>query len=484
MIAIKLKKIGKCFDTPKRNKSLIKTLVSQLVSCEKNKLWALKDINFDIQKGDCVGIIGDNGSGKSTLLKIIAGITTPSKGNILINGKIGSFLELGIGFQGELSGEENIFLYGLLLGIKKNDIKKNYKQIIEFSELKEAIHHPIKTYSSGMLARLAFSVLAFTNPDVLLLDEVATVGDHSFKQKCLNKLREFKRKGKTILMVSHNISELLKICDKCILLENGCLKSFGDIRSVSGGYINETNQKNKLKLLNQIKKEGSENSDNTRLLCLYNELDIILENITILSKEKTLYDHSNESIENIYDNILKQYEERSEILKKILDCYKKENPHSKHLSIVYQNLLGVLGEIQAIYERKFNNIKFYDKRTANYKEQIDLLKEAIKTYTHPYDHHKIIKYYEKLTDITLRYSEINKIKQKQVLSDLKQVLKNGLKENESSENLLKCFIRVTEELINISTEKEKKGLLTELKIYDYNNIKNIKRMPLKRGIVL
>lgn len=471
MIALKLKNVSKCFDNFSQDTSFTKRILSQIGITKGDKTWALKNINFDVKKGECIGIIGDNGSGKSTLLKIIAGVTKPSQGSVHINGKIGSFLELGIGFQGELNGEENIFLYASLLGIKKSDIKKVYNRIIELSELKDAIKQPIKSYSSGMLARLAFSVLAFTNSDILLLDEVATVGDHSFKQKSLNKLLEFKRKGKTILLVSHNISELSKICDKCILLEKGNLDSFGDIKSVATGYIDKTNQKNKAKLSDQINKEESENQESTRLLYLYNELDIVLENMITANKERTTHTFSKEELKKAYQGLIELYEERELVLKKILNHYKKGNIKTDYLLMLNKSLLDILENLQELY--KYDNYNKADNKVVdNYKKQISLFKEIIRIYKKSHNDIRIIEYYKKITSAALEYSKINKREQKLILLDIQELLKKSLKTNEFSEDLLKCFIRVTQDLSNISDEKEKGNLLKEIKNYNKSLIKN------------
>jgi ABC-type polysaccharide/polyol phosphate transport system ATPase subunit len=437
-----------------------------------NKFWALKDISFDVKKGECVGVIGDNGSGKSTLLKIITGITLPSEGNVIANGKMGHFLELGIGFQGDLSGKENIFLYGSLLGLKRESLKKVYKEIIDFSELKEVIEQPIKTYSSGMLARLAFSVLASTDLDVLLLDEVVSVGDYSFKRKSLNKIMEFKRKGKTILIVSHNLSDILKICDKCILLEKGQIVLFDDAKKVVEAYVNKANQKNKIKLITQIKEEFK-NHDTAKLLYLYNELDTILESMIKGSKEKIIHHNQGQDIKTIHKELVTQCEERLEALKKMLDYYENEGSITQS-SILYKNMIETMNCLIASYENLPNENKSENaKKITLFKEQMKLLKKMIKSYTYSDNNSEIIKIYGTLTQTGLKISEIKKDEKELVLSHLRQVLKKGLKKAKNSEEMLALIIKVTGRLAKISKEKEKrKKLYEELKNYNkqYHNL--------------
>lgn len=187
----------------------------------KNKFKALEDITFDVKKGECLGIIGKNGSGKSTLLSIIAQTIKPTKGIVSVKGKVSPLLELGAGFHPELTGLENIMLNGLLLGMKKREIKSKLDKIIEFSELGDFIYQPIRMYSSGMVARLAFSIAIHINPDILLVDEILAVGDFKFQEKCHKKMKEFKEKGITIILVSHNENDIKSMCDRVILLNKG-----------------------------------------------------------------------------------------------------------------------------------------------------------------------------------------------------------------------------------------------------------------------
>lgn len=184
--------------------------------------WALKDLNFEIKKGDRVGIIGHNGAGKSTLLKILSGITAPTEGTIKINGRISSLLEVGTGFHPEMTGRENIYLNGAILGMKKSEIDRKIDEIIEFSEIKEHIDTPVKRYSSGMYVRLAFAVAAHLDSDILIADEVLAVGDAAFQKKALGKMNELSSgEGRTVLFVSHNMAAVKQLCNKGIVLEKG-----------------------------------------------------------------------------------------------------------------------------------------------------------------------------------------------------------------------------------------------------------------------
>ncbi|OGF26995.1 hypothetical protein A2331_02760 [Candidatus Falkowbacteria bacterium RIFOXYB2_FULL_34_18] len=216
----------------------------------KEEFWALKDINLTINKGEVIGIIGSNGAGKSTLLKILSQITFPTTGEIEINGRVASLLEVGTGFHPELTGRENIFLNGAIIGMTTKEIIKKFDQIIEFAGVQKFIDTPVKRYSSGMYVRLAFSVAAHMEPDVLLVDEVLAVGDTAFQKKCLGKMDEVtKTAGRTILFVSHNMEAVKNLCHKCVLLENGEIKMFDETEKVITRYLqnNPLTQDNTLK---------------------------------------------------------------------------------------------------------------------------------------------------------------------------------------------------------------------------------------------
>jgi lipopolysaccharide transport system ATP-binding protein len=187
----------------------------------RNSFWALKDASFDIARGENVGIIGLNGAGKSTLLKLLSRITTPTTGNIRIKGRLGALLEVGTGFHAELTGRENVFLYGSILGMSRKEVAAKFDAIVEFAEIAEFIDTPVKRYSSGMYVRLAFAVAAHLDPDILLLDEVLAVGDFAFQRKCMNFAKQLERKGATILFVSHNMFSIKSMCERVIYLKKG-----------------------------------------------------------------------------------------------------------------------------------------------------------------------------------------------------------------------------------------------------------------------
>lgn len=203
---------------------------------EYRELLVLDDISFEVKQGEVVGIIGKNGAGKSTLLKIIAGVLKPSAGKVTVNGIIAPMLELGSGFDPELSGRENIFLNGAILGYSNDFLKSKYQEIIEFSELEDFIEMPIRNYSSGMIARLAFSIATVVKPEILIVDEVLSVGDAGFQAKSLNRMQELMSGGTTVLFVSHSIDQIEAMCSKVLWLENHRVKSFGDALEICADY--------------------------------------------------------------------------------------------------------------------------------------------------------------------------------------------------------------------------------------------------------
>ena len=200
-------------------------------------IWALKDVSFEVKRGEVVGIIGRNGAGKSTLLKILSRITEPTSGYAKIHGRVGSLLEVGTGFHPELTGRENIYLNGAILGMKRAEIERKFDEIVAFSEIEKFIDTPVKFYSSGMYLRLAFAVAAHLEPEVLLVDEVLAVGDAEFQRKCLGKIGDVAREGRTILFVSHNMGAIRKLCTECILLGEGRTEMFGDSETVIRKYL-------------------------------------------------------------------------------------------------------------------------------------------------------------------------------------------------------------------------------------------------------
>jgi ABC-type polysaccharide/polyol phosphate transport system ATPase subunit len=196
----------------------------------------LRDISLTVGKGEVLGVIGRNGSGKSTLLKLLAGIYRPDRGKISIQGKVGALLELGAGFHPEFSGRENIFINGIVLGLSKREIRQRFDEIVRFAELEVFVDEPVKTYSSGMYMRLGFSVAVHADPDILFIDEILAVGDESFRQKCFDKISEFRRRGKTIILVSHDLSAVQRWCDEVVWLEEGIIRERGMPRRVVDLY--------------------------------------------------------------------------------------------------------------------------------------------------------------------------------------------------------------------------------------------------------
>jgi len=220
--------------------AFLKYKTKEITGLEKKEdFWALKNVNFEIKKGEIIGIIGRNGAGKSTLLKILSQITPPTEGEIKIKGRVGSLLEVGTGFHPELTGRENIFLNGAILGMKKKEIIKKFDEIVEFAGIEKFLDTPVKYYSSGMYVKLAFSVAAHMEPDILIIDEVLAVGDSEFQKKCLGKMEDItKKEGRTILFVSHNMGAIKQLCKKCIWIAKGEVKMIGETDVVVDSYLN------------------------------------------------------------------------------------------------------------------------------------------------------------------------------------------------------------------------------------------------------
>ena len=218
-----------------RNQSLKSAVMRRRTSVHED-FWALRDIDLEIQKGETFGLVGDNGSGKSTLLKCMARILYPDRGSISTVGRVAALLEVGTGFHPELSGRENIYLNGSILGMTRREIDARYEDIVEFSGVREFIDQPVKNYSSGMYVRLGFSVAIHVDPDVLLVDEVLAVGDESFQEKCAEKFRDLKRAGKTVIIVSHSLETVEKMCDRMAWIQDSELKMVGRPSAVIKAY--------------------------------------------------------------------------------------------------------------------------------------------------------------------------------------------------------------------------------------------------------
>ncbi|MGA2616465.1 MAG: ABC transporter ATP-binding protein [Thermoguttaceae bacterium] len=204
---------------------------------DEQHVWALKDVSFDVEPGEVIGIIGRNGAGKSTLLKVLSKITEPTAGRVEISGRVASLLEVGTGFHPELTGRENIFLNGAILGMSRAEIRSKFDEIVEFSEIGNFLDTPVKRYSSGMYVRLAFAVAAHLEPEILIVDEVLAVGDAGFQRKCLSKMNRVARGGRTVLFVSHNMNAIQSLCSRCVHIDGGRVHRSGDTEAVVGGYL-------------------------------------------------------------------------------------------------------------------------------------------------------------------------------------------------------------------------------------------------------
>jgi lipopolysaccharide transport system ATP-binding protein len=223
---------------------------------EDREFWAVKDVDFSVKQGEVVGIMGPNGAGKSTILKLLSGILVPNKGSMKINGKLSALIEVTAGFHPELTGRENVFLNGTILGMKKKEIESKYDEIVEFSGVSEFIDTPVKRYSSGMYSRLGFSVAAHMDPDILLVDEVLSVGDIAFQAKCARKMRELLKSGTTIILVSHHLAMVQSLCKRVILLEQGQIFRDGPVDEVVPLYQNIVSKNSEEEFRNKLKQAG------------------------------------------------------------------------------------------------------------------------------------------------------------------------------------------------------------------------------------
>ena len=204
---------------------------------DKDEFWALRDISFQIPKGEAFGIIGANGAGKSTILKLLSGVMKPTEGIMHVNGKLSALIEVGAGFHPDLTGRENIFLNGIILGMHREQIKEKFDEIVAFSGLADFLDTPVKRYSSGMYARLGFAVAAYVDPDIMLVDEVLSVGDYVFQNKCMERMKSILKGGATIIFVSHNLRAVTEMCDRCVLLDHGQILRQGQVQEVVNEYL-------------------------------------------------------------------------------------------------------------------------------------------------------------------------------------------------------------------------------------------------------
>lgn len=238
-IAIQISNLSKAYKIFEKPTDRIKESLNPFGKRYSKDFYALHNVSVSIYKGETIGVIGKNGAGKSTLLKMITGVLTPSSGNITINGRIASLLELGAGFNPEMTGIENIYFNGTIMGYTKKEIDAKLDDILDFADIGDFIHQPVKMYSSGMFARLAFAVNVNVTPDILIVDEALSVGDVFFQNKCFKRMDALKKSGVTVLFVSHDMGSIRQLCDKCLWLENGGMRQYGNVEEIAAAYFNE-----------------------------------------------------------------------------------------------------------------------------------------------------------------------------------------------------------------------------------------------------
>ncbi len=231
---------------------------------KKEYFWALKDVSFHVNKGEVIGLIGSNGAGKSTLLKVVSGVMKPTNGKVTVNGSIAPMIELGAGFDPELTARENIYLNGAVLGYSKQFLDSKFEEIVEFSELRDFLDAPVKNFSSGMVAKLAFSISTIVNPEILIVDEILSVGDIKFQEKSRQKMMEMIKGGTTVLYVSHSMASIEELCDRVVWLEHGHVKMIGDTKEVCDKYYFEQMGRTQEQVDEEHKKEKAEQDKNKK----------------------------------------------------------------------------------------------------------------------------------------------------------------------------------------------------------------------------
>ena len=350
-----LKKIFKIY--PDKNNSIKeKLLFFKRNRYEVNQV--LDGISFDIKKGEAVGLIGKNGCGKSTTLKLLNRIMYPTSGNIKVNGKVSSLIELGAGFHPDMSGRENIYTNASIFGLTKKQIDAKLDDIIRFSELGEAIDNPVRTYSSGMYMRLAFSVAINVEADILLIDEILAVGDVSFQKKCFEKLREIKYSGTTIVIVSHSLQQIEQICDKSIWIENGHIRQIGEPKEIHLKYLKEMEEERQ-RLIHEAKKNSEADLDDRDSFCGKKVIrsgngDVYFTNVSLFNKEgkfETVYS-SHDFMKVRYDFINKAEIQEAVVSIRI---YKDDNTHCYGTTSDIE-----CGNIIELNDKKVLNIDFED----------------------------------------------------------------------------------------------------------------------------
>lgn len=283
-IAISLKNISKCYKRYARPVDRLKEILLPGRS-HAQEFWALRDINLEIPKRETLGIIGQNGSGKSTLLQIIAGTLTPTTGEVWVNGRVSALLELGSGFNPEFTGRQNVFFNGQILGLSRDEIEAKFDDIAAFAEIGDFIEHPVKTYSSGMVVRLAFAVVANTEPSILIVDEALAVGDAKFQARCMKRIRQMKEQGVTILFVSHDSGSVKMLCNSAILMNHGKILEIGEPKEVVNHYIALLSSDN-----NQVKSENKKSEEMT--LVQQNNIEL-KDDFVKNNQDSSLHRHGN-----------------------------------------------------------------------------------------------------------------------------------------------------------------------------------------------
>ncbi len=304
--AIEIRNLCKNYKVYDSNVSKIRNILNPFSKKNIDEFKALSDVSFYVNKGEILGIIGNNGAGKSTLLKILTGVSYASSGEVKVNGRVSSLLELGTGFNPELTGEENIFFNGSLMGLTKEEVERVKDEIIDFADIGEFINQPVKNYSSGMYARLAFAVAININPDILIVDEILSVGDISFQKKCVDKFNEFKESGKTVIYVSHGLETVKEFCERVVWLDNGRVKEIGTAFDIVENYyenlMNSTSneeekiEKSKFVEINEVnilnKKEFYLKGDSIEFKINYNVFKTSVRNAGITIEIRKAYKES------------------------------------------------------------------------------------------------------------------------------------------------------------------------------------------------
>ena len=292
MDAIKVENVTKVYPLYDKPIDRLKETLSPFNKCYHNDFYALENIDFSIKKGETVGIVGTNGSGKSTILKIITGVLNPTKGNVIVNGKISALLELGAGFNMEYTGMENLYMNGTMMGYSREEMEQKIPEILDFADIGDFVYQPVKTYSSGMFVRLAFALAINVKPDILIVDEALSVGDAFFQAKCFTKLEEIRNLGTTILFVSHDIVSVKKLCKRAIWIEQGVLRADGDANDVCEEYLSmqiEENNRRKQKAVDSIKLNNTSEATEEDEEVLFRKIDYKkIKNISQTGKAKIL----------------------------------------------------------------------------------------------------------------------------------------------------------------------------------------------------